>query len=104
MDANTSAELQHDTPRRDRDAQGFMAEALEDCVERILDGECVPASGRARLDLFGFLDADISLDEQTEWLVRLITRRAPGDTLFDIKHEVERRLREHEESLLRFVA
>ena len=95
MDAPTAAELQHDNPRRDRDAQGFMVEALEDCVERVMDGKAAQKGSYWSVGLYRFLDDEISLNEQAEWLVQLLTTREPKETVCRIKADVEARLRQY---------
>ena len=96
-DGNAAVERLYDTANAqgERERDPHLKDALNDVVDRVMSGDRFPKRGFPAIDLWDFLDQQMSLSDQTEWLVRLITCRDELDTVSAFKSEIERRLRIH---------
>lgn len=67
-----------------------MADALEQVVEQVMSGLCVPKHGATRIDLDAFLDQKVPMADQTEDFISLLT--CSGARLEEVRDRIKTRI------------
>ena len=95
-DGNSAAERLYDAANAqdERERALYMAKALDDVVERVMNGERVPKSGYPAIDLVDFLENNA---QAHQLLARILTNSGDAQliAIYEAGNDVEHLLRRH---------